>query len=164
LEYIYVFEYTSTPHLFPQIYSNLPFYKMKWNIFVSNILPRLYSNIICKNIVKFFQKFDMKYIQTCTPLESNIMWHLEGSYYSVFSPYWFPFGLALPWQSEIFSASTNKFHKGPQLFHTTIIKVLHTKWNSIKVRRPWRGALDILESTCNQEIFHIARAIMNSQV
>jgi predicted phosphatase len=31
-EYICVFEYISTLHSCPQIYSNLPLYKMKWNI------------------------------------------------------------------------------------------------------------------------------------
>ncbi len=38
---------------------------IKWNeiVFFPNILPRLYSNIICKNIVKFFQKFEVGYIQ-----------------------------------------------------------------------------------------------------
>ncbi len=63
MEYIGVFESTSTQHLFPQIYSTFPLYKMKWNSFFPNILPRLYSNIICKNIVKFFQKFEVGYIQ-----------------------------------------------------------------------------------------------------
>jgi len=86
LEYICVFEYTSTLHLFPQTHSNLPLYKMKRNNFYFNVLPRLYSNIICKNIVKLFQKFEMGYIQTCTPLESNIMWHPNGGHYRVFSP------------------------------------------------------------------------------
>ncbi len=38
-------------------------------------MPRLYSNIICKNIVKMFQKFEVRYIQTCTSLESNTLWH-----------------------------------------------------------------------------------------
>jgi hypothetical protein len=51
LEYIYIFEYTSTLHLFPQIYYNISFNKMKWNKFIKNILPNLYSNIMCKNIV-----------------------------------------------------------------------------------------------------------------
>ncbi len=32
-------------------------------------------NIICKNIVKIFQKFEVGYTQTCTSLESNIMGH-----------------------------------------------------------------------------------------
>ncbi len=45
----------------------ISFYKMKWNTLFSDILPMLCSNIICKNIVKFFQKFDMEYTQTCTP-------------------------------------------------------------------------------------------------
>ncbi len=31
LDYICVFEYTSELHLFSEIYSNLPLYKMKWN-------------------------------------------------------------------------------------------------------------------------------------
>jgi len=61
LEYIYVFEYIGKLYLFSQIYSNLPLYKMKWNSFFSNLLPRLYSNIICKNIVKIFQKFKVGY-------------------------------------------------------------------------------------------------------
>jgi hypothetical protein len=30
---------------------------------------------MCKNIVKIFQKFEVGYIQTCTSLESNTMWH-----------------------------------------------------------------------------------------
>jgi len=34
LEYICVFEYTFTLHLFSQIYSNLPLYKMEWNSFL----------------------------------------------------------------------------------------------------------------------------------
>jgi hypothetical protein len=34
LEYICVFEYTTTLHLFPQIYSIFPLYKMKWNSFL----------------------------------------------------------------------------------------------------------------------------------
>jgi hypothetical protein len=60
-EYICVFECPCTLNLFPQIYSNLPLYKMKWNIVFFNILPRLHSNIICKNIVKIFQKFEVGY-------------------------------------------------------------------------------------------------------
>ncbi len=56
LEYICVFEYIGTLHSSQQIYSNLPLYKMKWNNLFSNILPRLYPNIICKNIVKIFWK------------------------------------------------------------------------------------------------------------
>jgi hypothetical protein len=34
LEYIFVFEYKGTLHLFSQIYSNLPLYTMKWNIYI----------------------------------------------------------------------------------------------------------------------------------
>jgi hypothetical protein len=71
LDYVYVFEYTSTLHVFPQIYYSISFYKMKWNSFFKNILPKLYSNIMCKNIVVFFQKFEVGYTQTCTSLESN---------------------------------------------------------------------------------------------
>jgi hypothetical protein len=52
--------------LFPQIYSNLSLYKMKWNKLFYHILLRLYSNIIYKNIVKVFQTFKVGYIQTCT--------------------------------------------------------------------------------------------------
>jgi hypothetical protein len=58
LYYICVFEYIGTLYSFPQIYSNIPLYKMKW-IFFSNLLPRLFSNIICKNIVKIFRKFEV---------------------------------------------------------------------------------------------------------
>jgi hypothetical protein len=85
LKYIFFFEYTSTLHLFPQIYSNISLHKMKWNSFFFNILPRLYSNIIWKDIMKLFQKFDVGYIQACTPLESSTMWHLKG-HHSVLSP------------------------------------------------------------------------------
>jgi hypothetical protein len=49
--FICVFEYTCTLHSFSQIYSNLPLHKMKWNNFFSNLLPRLYSHIICKHIL-----------------------------------------------------------------------------------------------------------------
>ncbi len=59
---------------------------IKWNeLFFFNILPRLYSNIICKNVDKFFQKFEVGHTQTCTPLESNITWTSKGGYYSVLS-------------------------------------------------------------------------------
>ncbi len=54
------------------LYSNLPFYKMKWSVFLI-FLPKLYSKIICKNIVKIFQKFEVRYIQTCTSFKSNTM-------------------------------------------------------------------------------------------
>ncbi len=90
LEYICVFEYTCTLHLFPQIYSNLPFYKLKWNNFFINLLPRLYFNIKCKNIVKKFQKFEVGYIQTCASLESNIMWHPKRGHHNVLSPFGVP--------------------------------------------------------------------------
>jgi hypothetical protein len=81
--------------LSPQVH-NICFHKytplshfIKWNeiVFFPNILPRLYSNIICKNIGKFFQKFEMGYIQTCTPLESSTMWHPKGGHRSVLWPY-----------------------------------------------------------------------------
>jgi len=85
-EYICVFEYTCTIHSFSQIYSNLPFYKIKLNIYFLNLLPKLYSNTICKHIVKIFWKFEAGYIQTCTSLESNTMWHLEGGHCNVLSP------------------------------------------------------------------------------
>ncbi len=88
MEYICVFEYTCTLHSFPQIYSNIPLYKMKRNNFFSNILPRLDSNIIFKNIVKIFQKFEVGYTQTCTFLENNTMWHPKGGHSSVLSPCW----------------------------------------------------------------------------
>jgi len=45
--------------------------KIKIKIKKFNILLRLY--IICKNIVKLFQKFEAGYIQTCTPLKNSIM-------------------------------------------------------------------------------------------
>jgi hypothetical protein len=84
LEFIFVFEYMDTIHLFPQIYSNLPLYKMKWNIY---IFRKLYSNMICKNIVKIFQKFEVGYTQTCTSIESSTMWHPKGGPCSVLSHY-----------------------------------------------------------------------------
>jgi hypothetical protein len=85
-EYIYVFEYIGTLHLFSQIYSNLPLYKMKWKNFFFNILPRLYSNIICKNILNFFLKFEVGYIQTSTSLENSIMWYPKRDHHNVLSP------------------------------------------------------------------------------
>ncbi len=72
--------------LFPQIYFNLPFYKMKWNNFSPFLLPRLYSNIICKNIVKIFQEFEVGYIQTCTFLKSSTMWQLKRVHCNLLSP------------------------------------------------------------------------------
>jgi len=86
LEYICVFEYTDILHSFSQMYFNLPLYKMKWNNIFSNILLRLYSNIICEKIVKIFQKFEMGYIQTCTSWENSIMWQPKGGPHSVLSP------------------------------------------------------------------------------
>jgi hypothetical protein len=62
LEYICVFEYIGRLHLFPQIYSNLRPYKMKRNSFFFNILPKLYSNIIYKKLLNFFQNFEVEYI------------------------------------------------------------------------------------------------------
>ncbi len=85
MEYICVFECIGTLHLFPQIYSNLPIHKMKWNSFLSNLLPKLYSNIICKNIVNIFQQFEVGHTQTCTSLESSTMWHPKRGHHSVFS-------------------------------------------------------------------------------
>ncbi len=60
---------------------------MKWNSFFLNFLPRLYSTIICKNIMKIFQKFEVGYIQTCTSLENNTMWHPKRGHCSVLSPW-----------------------------------------------------------------------------
>jgi len=87
LEYICVFEYISTLHLFSQIHSIFPLYKMKWNSFFSIILPRLYSNIICQDIVIFFQNFKVWYIQTCTSLENSTMWHHKRGHHNVLSPF-----------------------------------------------------------------------------
>jgi hypothetical protein len=55
---------------------------MKWRKKKIHFLPRLNSNIIRKNIVKIFQKFEVKY----TSLESGTMWHPKGDHYSVLSP------------------------------------------------------------------------------
>jgi len=55
-------------------------------IFIPILASKLYSNIICKNIVKIFQKFEVGYTQTCTPLESSTMWDPKGSHCSVLSP------------------------------------------------------------------------------
>jgi hypothetical protein len=62
---------------------------MKWNEIVSFLIcciPKFYSNIICKNNVNFFQKFEVGYTQTCTSLESSTMWHPKGGHRSVLSP------------------------------------------------------------------------------
>jgi hypothetical protein len=88
--YLFIFEYIGTLHLFQQIYSNLLLYKMKWNIYFS-IFPRLYSNIIWKNIVKFFKSLrwntlkhahPWKVIQCDTPKGVTIMcFHLGNKKY-----------------------------------------------------------------------------------
>jgi hypothetical protein len=65
--------------------SNFSLYK-KWSNFFINLFSRLYSNIICKNIVKTLWKFEVGYIQTCTTLESSTMWHPKKGHYSVLSP------------------------------------------------------------------------------
>jgi hypothetical protein len=67
-------------------YSNLSLNKIKWNNFFNNILLKVYFNIICKNIVKIFQKFNVGCIQTCTSLESSTMWHPKWGHHSVLSP------------------------------------------------------------------------------
>ncbi len=107
MKYIYVFEYISTLHLFPKIYSNPPLYKMKWIFFSFNILPRLYFNIIWENIMKIFQKFEIGHIQTCTSLESSIRWHPKGGHHKVFSP------KNIPWHNQI-------------LFHVTNVSTWHS--------------------------------------
>jgi hypothetical protein len=84
--HFFSFEYKDTLHSFPQIYSNLPLYKMKWNKFFFNFLPRLYFNIICKNTMKIFQKFEVGYTQTCTSMESSTMWHLKRVIVMCFHP------------------------------------------------------------------------------
>jgi hypothetical protein len=83
---IFVVIFIGTLYSFPQIYSNPPLYKMKWNNFFLNLLLMLYSNIICKNIVKIFQKFEVGYTQTCTSLESSTMWDPKGGHRNVLSP------------------------------------------------------------------------------
>jgi len=79
------FKYIGILHLFSQIYSNLSLYKMKWNSSFFNLLLRLYSNIIYKNNVIFFWKFEVGYIQTCSSLESSTMWHPKGGHCSMLS-------------------------------------------------------------------------------
>jgi hypothetical protein len=106
---IFVFLSTCTLHSFSQIYYNLSFYKMKL-IFFSNLLPKLYFNIICKNIVNFFWKFEVGYIQTCTSLESNTMWHPKGGHRSVLSPLvtWFSLlNFIIGW---LFDVCSYEFH------------------------------------------------------
>ncbi len=78
-----LFEYICTLHLFPQIY-----YNFSWNeiYFFSNTLPRLYFNIISKNIVKISWNFEVVYTQTCTSLENNTIWHPRRGHGSMLSP------------------------------------------------------------------------------
>jgi hypothetical protein len=88
LEYICVFEYTSTLHLFPQIYSNLPLYKMKWNNSFFNILPLGYIlTFNAKILWNSFKSLKWDRFKHAHPLENNIMWHPKGGHYSVLSPY-----------------------------------------------------------------------------
>jgi len=75
LEYICVFEHKCTLHLFSQIYSNLTHYKMKWNIFSFNILLRLYSSIICKNMWNSLKSLKWNTFKHAHPWENSIMWH-----------------------------------------------------------------------------------------
>ncbi len=84
--FFFFFEYTSVYYICFHKYILISYF-IKWNeiVFLSNILLRLYFNIICKNIVNFFQKFEVGYTQTCTPLESSTMWHLKGCHHSVLS-------------------------------------------------------------------------------
>jgi hypothetical protein len=125
LEYICVFEYTCTLHSFSQIYSNLLLYKMKWNNLFFNLLPKLYSNTICKNIMKIFRKFEVGYSQTCTSLESSTMWHPKGGQCNVLSPHfkfelddqgvWFcnqgmPLGLIIYESMKYHNFWNNKLH------------------------------------------------------
>jgi hypothetical protein len=84
--HIFVFLNTHVHYTCFHKYIPISHFIMEWNNLFSNLLPRLYSNIICKNIVKIFQKFEVGYIQTCTSLESSTMWHPKGGDHSVFSP------------------------------------------------------------------------------
>ncbi len=49
-------------------------------------MHKLYSNILCKNVVEIFQIFEMGYIQTCTSLECSRMWHPDRGHRNKFSP------------------------------------------------------------------------------
>jgi len=100
LHYIYFHKYIQISHF------------MKWNemnFFFPNIMLRLHYNIICKNLMKIFQKFEVGYIQTCTSLESNRMWHPKGGHHSVLSPMFLTpsmFPTIGPW---MFFSSNGKF-------------------------------------------------------
>jgi hypothetical protein len=74
VHYIHFHKYTPISHF------------IKWNEIVFILISKLYSNIICKNIMKIFQKFEARYIQTCTSLENNTMWHPKGGHHNVLSP------------------------------------------------------------------------------
>ncbi len=77
IHYIHFHKYTPISHF------------ITWNkivFFFSNFLPRLYFNIICKNIMKIFQKFEVGYTQTCTSLESSTMWHFRRVIVMCFHP------------------------------------------------------------------------------
>jgi hypothetical protein len=85
-----IFVFLSTQVHYICFHKYIPFsHFIKWNeiVFFSIILPRLYSNIICRNIVKCFQNFKVWNIQTCTYLESNTMWHLKKGHQNVLSPF-----------------------------------------------------------------------------
>jgi hypothetical protein len=59
---------------------------IKWNQIIYFLIFCLGYNIICKKLVKIFQKFEVVYTQTCTPLESSTMCHPKGGHHSVPSP------------------------------------------------------------------------------
>jgi hypothetical protein len=86
LEYICVFEYMYIAFFSTNILQSLTLWNEMKYIYIY-ILPRLYSNIICKNVVKIFENFEMGYTQTCTSLESNIMQHPKGVIVVCFHPF-----------------------------------------------------------------------------
>jgi len=89
VHYILFYKYTPISHF------------IKWNVFFfPNILFKLYSNIIYKSIVIFFQKFEVGYTQTCTSIERNTMWQPKGGHCNVLS-FWMSketmFNIARSW-------------------------------------------------------------------
>jgi len=75
-EYICVFEYTSTQHLFPQIYSLISHF-IKWNEIVSFLISYLGYILMsyAKILWKYFKSLRWGYTQTCTSFTSSVMWH-----------------------------------------------------------------------------------------
>jgi hypothetical protein len=47
-----------------------------------NMLQIMWNDMV-QYTFNFYKDYEVGYIQTCTPLESNIMWHPKGGHYNI---------------------------------------------------------------------------------